>query len=370
MMPSLDHSELYHRSDPSGMRERLPDASAQARAAWQSACALGLPPLHGRATSVVVAGMGTSGVAGELASDLLHHLGVARALTVWRDYALPAWVDASALVIACSYSGATPETLSAYHRARDCGASVVAMTTGGELADAARRDGVPLEPIHSPWGGRHSLTAACVGIIGILHALGLVEDMSRQVNEAAQLLERQARLYAVRVPEGRNPAKALARRLWGKLPVLYGAGLMTGVARRWQYDLNENAKTWAITASWPELQHNAICGYHYPDHVTRSAFGVLLTSPHLPEVLKQRLPLSQDLFREAGIPAEVMDAAADAVGAAGLGPLAHQLGMVYLGSWTSYYLAVLHGVDPVASPALETMRRRVAPLRSGATARP
>lgn len=362
MLPSLDTPDLYERFDPARMRDHLPQMAAQCREAVAATKPLSLPSRYRHTTSVVVAGMGTSGLAGEMAADLLHLLGVPCPLTVWRDYGLPAWADEKTLVVACSYSGNTAETLSAYQCGTERGASVAPLTSGGELARRAGQCGIAPVSIPSRWGGRHSLAAALVALLGVLRAAGHAPDLDGQAVEAAFLIDQQSLRYGPATPEAENPAKALARRLWGRVPVVYGAGLLTGVARRWQYDINENAKAWAVTAAWPELQHNAVSGYRHPSALRRDAYALILLSSHLPSVLRQRAPVTEELLRSAGVAGEKVEADGDLVGGRGLGPLAHQLGMVYLGSWVSYYLALLYRVDPVANEALDRVRRSVASL--------
>ena len=49
------------------------------------------------------------------------------------DYTVPAWTGNATLVVACSYSGNTEETLAALDAAVKAGARVVAITSGGKL---------------------------------------------------------------------------------------------------------------------------------------------------------------------------------------------------------------------------------------------
>ena len=104
------------------------------------------------ATSVVVAGMGGSGIAGRLAQALAEQCGGVR-VSAWSDYGLPAWADGSEHLIAVSYSGNTAETLSSAGRAAELGCNWEAITTGGRLAELARQHSAPVtavEPGHQP----------------------------------------------------------------------------------------------------------------------------------------------------------------------------------------------------------------------------
>src|SRR4029078_2844383 len=61
-----------------------------------------------------------------------------------RGYELPSAMLPDRAVLCSSYSGDTEETLACYEAAEALGARRIAATTGGELAGAARRDGVPV----------------------------------------------------------------------------------------------------------------------------------------------------------------------------------------------------------------------------------
>ena len=59
-------------------------------------------------------------------------------------------------------------------------------------------------------------------------------------------------------PQEKNRAKQIAITLDGKVVVVYGAGILSDVARRWKTQINENTKAWAFFEILPELNHNAV----------------------------------------------------------------------------------------------------------------
>ena len=61
-----------------------------------------------------------------------------------RGYELPSWAPAGSAVLCSSYSGNTEETLGCYAAAEALGAHRLVATTGGELAELARADDVPV----------------------------------------------------------------------------------------------------------------------------------------------------------------------------------------------------------------------------------
>src|SRR5579863_626030 len=94
-------------------------------------------------SSLVVTGLGGSAIGGDLLRSCYAPF-LRCPVEVVRDYHLPAYVGKETLVFAASNSGNTEETLSAYEQAKRARASIVAFTTGGELARRAKADGFPV----------------------------------------------------------------------------------------------------------------------------------------------------------------------------------------------------------------------------------
>ena len=92
-------------------------------------------------------------------------------------------------MLCASYSGNTEETLSAYDEALERGAPRVVATTGGALAERARRDGVPVIPLP---GGFQPRAAVGYGLVSALEAAalgGAGPSLRDEVEAAAALAE-------------------------------------------------------------------------------------------------------------------------------------------------------------------------------------
>jgi glucose/mannose-6-phosphate isomerase len=333
------------------MRDRLRGLGPQCLAAFQEASRLALPPAYQDVRQVVVSGMGGSAVGGDLLGGLAHQQGTPVPIGAWRDSRLPAWVGPQTLVIASSYSGDTRETLLAFEDALHKGARLVALTSGGRLGALARHHRVPL--LEVPYRGepRTALGYSFVAPLALLSGLGLFPDCSAALQEAAKLLEQMAAELGEEIPERANPAKALARRLWGRLPVVYGGGFLAGVARRWKTELNENAKTWALAEALPEAVHNSVQAFSLPTALRRHVTVVFLRPRLLPAELQAQYGPVRELLAQAGIPTLEVECR-------GGSPLAHLLTAAYVGSWTSYYLALLYRRDPSPTPAIAALKAR------------
>jgi glucose/mannose-6-phosphate isomerase len=152
------------------------------------------------------------------------------------------------------------------------------------------------------------------------------------------------------VPQERNPAKQMAAALQGRLPVIYGAGPLVEVARRWKTQLNESAKTWAFYEDLPEAHHNAIIGYGLPRRLAEETTVVLLQSRDLiHRRIQLRYEFSRELLARSGV--RVVDAAAR-----GRSALAQMMSLVLLGDYVSAYLAFLYEVDPTPTAVIDELK--------------
>ncbi|MBL0044668.1 MAG: SIS domain-containing protein [Flavobacteriales bacterium] len=88
--------------------------------------------------NVVVTGLGGSGIGGRIAAQLVATESKVP-MEVFSNYYLPAYVNHKSLVIACSYSGNTEETLAAMEQALAKGARVVVITSGGTMLEIAQK---------------------------------------------------------------------------------------------------------------------------------------------------------------------------------------------------------------------------------------
>ncbi|MFH1141227.1 MAG: bifunctional phosphoglucose/phosphomannose isomerase, partial [Chloroflexota bacterium] len=265
----------------------------------------------------------------------------------------PSWVGPTTLAIASSYSGNTEETIAMYRHARERGACLVVITSGGILAQLAQQDGVPLFLVPYRGEPRTALGYSFVVPMAFLSKLGLLADKRNELGEAVGVLRDMVANLRPDVPQAQNVAKSVAASLHGKLPVIYGGGFLSGTARRWKTQLNENSKAWAFWEELSELNHNAIEGYGMPPRVREQAFVVLLHSRFLHPRMSLHYQVTQELLAQSGIPYRQVEGLGDS-------PLAHLLSTVLLGDYTSYYLAMLNQVDPAGMPVIDYLKGRLA----------
>lgn len=359
-MIDLDNYALFHETDRGDMLGRIAELPQQCRNAWKNVQSLELPPEYRQVNKIVVLGMGGSAIGGGLLRSLVEPE-CALPIVTNRDYTVPAFVNAESLVIASSYSGNTEETLSAFAQARERGAKLLAITTDGKLAQRARELGVLLLTFSYESQPRAALGYSLVSLIGVVQRLGLIGDKEADLEEAVVVMEalqeeiKETVPCSLPSPPAENPAKQLAKQLYGHLPVVYGAGYLAEVAHRWKTQFNENAKAWSFFEPLPELNHNAVVGYQFPQELAEKVVVVMLTSSLDHPRHRVRFQVTQEILARQEVTCEM-------VKARGESPLAQMLSAVHFGDYVSFYLALLHGVDPTPVETIDYLKKRLAQL--------
>jgi len=263
-------------------------------------------------------------------------------------------VDDRTLVIASSFSGDTEETLSAFEQALATTARKMVITTGGRLLATARANGAPAFTFAYKGEARAAIGWGLMPLLAIGERLGLTQGVERDVEEAVGVLAALRDECGVDVPAHRNPAKQLALGLHERLPVVYAAGPLVEVARRWKTQLNESAKTWAFFEEMPEAQHNAIVALGLPKATAGGTVVVFLRSETLEHPrIQHRYDFSGQMFADAAI--ETLEATAR-----GGSALARMLSLTLLGDYAAAYLALLYGVDPTPTLVIDELKARLA----------
>jgi glucose/mannose-6-phosphate isomerase len=349
---NLDDMTLYLKNDPEGMLARIKELPMQCRQAWQAAMSFAMPLDYRDIDKVVVLGMGGSAIGGDLVRTLVQ-AEMKIPIIVHRDYGLPAFVDDKTLLIASSYSGNTEETLSGFELALKTGAKKVVMTSGGKLEEMAKANHIPVFKIEYKAQPRAALGFSFIPTLGVLQRLGFLKDKSADVAEAVQVLEKLSAMLDEMSSLKSNLAKQIAQRLYGCLPVVYGAGIAAEAAHRWKTQLNENSKAWAFYEVFPELNHNATVGYPLPKEITSKIRVILLRSPTFNARIKLRYDVTCELLKQSNV-------AYDFVDGEGKSSLSQMMSLVMIGDFTSYYLAILYKVDPTPVKFISYLKDRLA----------
>jgi glucose/mannose-6-phosphate isomerase len=299
---------------------------------------------------LVVAGMGGSAIGGALARAALGDH-ASRPIFVTRAYGLPVWTTPETMVLCASYSGDTEETLACYESAGALGAKRTAVTTGGQLAEMARADGVPVIPLPGGFQPRAAVAYMTVAALEVAALCGAGPRLTAEIDVAASHTEQLVAEWGPDTAED-SLAKQIARGLHGTTPVIAGAGLTSPIAYRWKTQINENAKQPAFWHELPELDHNEIAGWEGAPDLGRFSAVFLDDSDAHPRV-KDRMELTERLI--SGNAAESFR-----LETRGRNAVERVMSMVLLGDLVSIYLAALRGVDPGPVTLIEELKAALA----------
>ena len=293
------------------------------------------------AAAAFVCGMGGSAIGGDLAAAALADR-LTKPMLVARGYELPSWAPPGSAVLCSSYSGDTEETLACYAAAEAVGAQRLVATTGGELAETARRDGVPV--IGLPAGLQ---PRAAVGymfcVAAELAALALAGPrIHTEIDAAASHLGE-----AFEAAESR--ARGLAAEIGDATPVIFGSDLTAPVAYRWKTQVNENAKSPGYSAVLPEADHNELQGWSG----AAGRFAAIFLGD------RDQHPRERKRFDLTAKAIEPNAAAVIRLETEGETRTDRLLHTVMLGDLLSIELANARGVDPLPVDAIEAFKREL-----------
>jgi glucose/mannose-6-phosphate isomerase len=400
----LDTPDVIEAADPADMLRQVASAAAQVRTALRSCAETDLSAFtpDARPRAIVVAGMGSSGLAGEMLTAMT---GLSSPVQVMTSQAerLPGWVGAADTVIAVSCSGSTPETLAIAAEAARRGCRLAGVGTEGsplhQIAEQARAPFVPVVPAGLP---RSMLWALAVPLLVIADRMGVTRIGPDVYELAASRLEEVSHQCRPASESFVNPGKSLALDLVGAIPMVWGTSVLSGVAaRRFASQLNENAKYPAIAGVLPEAAHNQVAAFDGP-FAPRSS---RLSAPSRPEQGRPEpgspLTSPDDVADISGLPGWDLDyeeteqasgftalrlvliadpgenprvgaqraAVTELAGQRGVGmselamdgehPLVRLAGVIQLTDYASVYLAIASGIDPGQTVAIQDLQTRI-----------
>lgn len=322
----LDDPGYLAGLDRHGLLARLDAWAEQLTAAASAAPAFSRP-----VAQVLLAGRGDSALAAAFTAAAAADC--AAPLIPWTGSALPAWASPATGVLVFSHSGNTAAMTVLAEAAAARGLPVLAVTSGGRLADqpgvTAWRYAAEAQP--------HPLPAQTALALAALARAGLIPDPAGALAEAAQALRSQSEFLRAASPIHRNPAKRLAGQLINRYPALFVVDELAPAGRWWQGQINQLAKAWAQSLPLAEAEH-AVAGRFLPEPLIDKFMALFLRGP-APHAPAEEVRLA---FMTAGFNT-------DEVAASGPARLAHLLTLAQYGSYTAAYLAAGYGVDPGAA---------------------
>jgi len=293
--------------------------------------------------NVVITGLGGSGIGGSIVSKIVASYAKTPIL-VNNDYSLPDFVGPNTLVLACSYSGNTEETLSAFDIAIEKGAEVACLTSGGELKNRAEKMGLNLVIMPGGDPPRTTLGWSSPQIFAILEHYSIIDDRYRKslASTPSFLQEHQFEIS--------EKAKILAKNIYTNTAVIYSDDAYEGVAIRMRQQINENSKSLCWHHKFPEMNHNELVGWASGND--KLAVVILRTADDHTQT-KKRMELCKGIFSN-------YTQNINEVFAKGSDQLVRNFYLIHFVDYVSSHLADMNGVDPVEVNVIDYLKGELA----------
>ena len=352
-MANLDNINAMKELDRENILGNIQDLPDQVEKCWEDWKKVAVPTSFITAKSVLILGMGGSAQGGGIVASLARESSNIP-IYILKDYDIPGWVDKNTLVIAASYSGNTEETISALMQAVKKTDKIITISTGGKVYSIGSQNKALHYRIHYGSQPRAAIGYGLTSIMAIFKKLGLLEITDDDIREAVLLMRALRKKLDVEIPERRNSAKMIAGKIFGKIPIVWGAGNLSEVAYRIKGQFNENAKSVSYNEIWPELNHNALLGLDYPNDLKQKIFFLVLVSKYNhPRTLLRENIMTQILQQKKLNYETIMLQPAG-------NPVAEMWQILYYGDYISYYLAMLNNVAPEPIEIINFLKNKLA----------
>lgn len=354
----LNDTDALKKFNNSHLSDSIHGLDKQAEQVFDDLESFGFPNEYKSIKNIVVCGMGGSGLAMRIFQSLFAGQ-VQVPMELINGYLLPGYVNEDSLVMLCSYSGTTEEVLACAAEADKKKAKVAYFCAGGTLAETGLKNGWPgysFEPKNNPskqprMGLGYAVTAQLV----LFGKLGIIASERVDRDEIVSAIRNANIRFEENVPYENNQAKQVALEILDRQAAIVGAEHLRGSAWVMRNQIHENAKNYANAYFLPELNHHLLEGLGFPEGVFEKLYFVFLESENYQKRIKQRFEVTKKVLDKKNI--EYATFAPDQKGV---------LGEVYevlvFGSWVSYYLAYLNGIDPAPIPFVDFFKDELSKL--------
>lgn len=209
--------------------------------------------------NILICGMGGSAIGGDFVKTVLNKE-ISFPICVNRQYCIPKWVNKNTLVIICSYSGNTEETISSLIEVEKLGVKPVIISSGGKILDTAINNKYTYIKMPQGIQPRAAFGYSSSLLLLLLNKIGLVDNnIIEHLYSAIDEIKKMSIIYSDVNDD--NLAITLASKVVKSYPIIYGTKSTNVVGLRFRCQLAENTKILSSHYILPEQNHNEIEGF-------------------------------------------------------------------------------------------------------------
>ena len=286
---------------------------------------------------VVIAGMGGSAITGLILKDLFPEMEI----VVERNYFPNTPIDEYTLVIICSYSGDTEETLSYYDYAVRLTDHALVVTTGGKLLKKAKSDNIKFHLLPKGYPPRSALGFALTFLISLFDKEG-VSNIDFECLES----------FAEESSTKKSEVYALAKKIHKPMPIIVTEEDLSSIGFRLKCQLNENSKMLSYNITIPEMNHNEIIGWEN-NNIDKKSFSMIWIHIGWPKNLERMKITNEILSKKVSHVAHI--SVPDKVPK----NLTSLFFLINYIDWLSYWCGVLNDVDIDAVKSIDLLKKKI-----------
>lgn len=295
--------------------------------------------------NIIVCGIGGSTQPSDLLNTILYsHDGIIKNTKIPvitnRSYYLPKSTTKKSLIFISSYSGNTEEPIYCFNQAKKMGLKMVGFSKGGKIEKLCAKNNIPF--VKYPDDGPDFQPRFALGY-----------SVSAMLTVAQNAIKMDAKkvimniFSALKKFDYETESKLLAKKLVGKIPVIYTGDQIKIIARIWKIKFNETSKVPSFWNYFPELNHNEMVGYTNPQgkyHIV-----ILKDLKDHPRNLK-RIEITSKLLEQKGCEVTVIDLPKENLAV-------RIFANLWLAEWVSYYLALEYNTEPMPVRMVEDLKK-------------
>ena len=356
----LDDIEGMSALDASNMLPAVASSGAQMREAVATINRTLLETIAKgeRPRNLVIAGLGGSGVGGQVLRAVLGH-SAPIPIHLEQSHSLPGWVGHVDVVVGVSCSGTTEETLTTTTEAGRRGARVITIGAGGsdlEKVSESISGAIHFAIDAKGRSPRASLWTHATPLLLVANALGIAHIDEAEFETAADLMDELSVTNGPVSALSDNPAKVLGLSCAESLPMVWGTGMIGATAAaRFMAQLAENAKIPAAHGELPEVGHNQIVTFdgvlagagsskdifrdREAEAMERRMHLYILRDSNEHPAVKKRIGIVGKIASDRDVPVTLIQAQ-------GNHPISRLASLIIPTDWASVYAGLALGIDP------------------------